>query len=54
MLQKVKRVRKIHHGIEIGRQNRLHPYCPVYIADDGRVVADHSKAKHLLDFIRAA
>ena len=43
-----------NHGIEIDRQNRLHPYYLVYIAIDGRIVADHTRAKHLLDLARAA
>ncbi len=43
-----------NHGIEIDRQNRLHPYYLVYIANDGHIVADHTQAKRLLDLARAA
>jgi superfamily II DNA or RNA helicase len=35
------------------RGNRLHPHYLVYLADDGRVVADHTEVKSLLDLIRA-
>ena len=35
------------------RGNRLHPHYLVYLADDGRVVADHTEVKSLLDVIRA-
>jgi len=43
-----------NHGIDIDRQNRLHPYYLVYIANDGYIVADHTQAKRLLDLARAA
>jgi superfamily II DNA or RNA helicase len=36
------------------RQNRLHPYYLVYMAEDGSVIADHGEVKRLLDLIRGA
>lgn len=36
------------------RQNRLHPYYLIYMADDGSVVADHAEVKRLLDLVRTA
>jgi superfamily II DNA or RNA helicase len=47
-------LRNRNHGINIGQQNRLHPYYLVYIGEDGRVVANHMEAKKLLDLLRAA
>ncbi len=41
-------------GIDIERENRLHPYYLIYIANDGEVVADHTEAKRLLDLARMA
>lgn len=35
------------------RGNRLHPYYLVYLGDDGRVLADHTEVKSLLDLLRA-
>lgn len=42
-----------HHGVNIDRQNRLHPYYLIYIADDGSVAINHLQIKTLLDSIRA-
>ena len=36
----------------INRGNRLHPYYLVYLDDDGKVIADHTEVKRLLDLIR--
>lgn len=47
-------LRNRNHGINVGQQNRLHPYYLVYIGSDGRVVANHMEAKKLLDLLRAA
>ena len=38
--------------VNIGKQNRLHPYYLVYIADDGTVVHNHMEVKKILDVIR--
>ena len=35
-------------------QNRLYPYYLVYIQQDGTIVYDYTKAKHLLDLARLA
>jgi len=35
------------------RGNRLHPHYLVYLDSDGKVISDHTEAKHLLDLIRA-
>lgn len=40
-------------GAAGSRGNRLHPYYLVYVADDGSVIADHTRVKHLLDLIRS-
>ena len=42
------------HSINKPQHNRLHPWYLVYIGNDGRVVADHSEVKRLLDLSRAA
>lgn len=41
-----------HSGAAL--HNRLHPWYLVYIGNDGRVVADHSEVKRLLDLSRVA
>lgn len=38
----------------IDENNRLHPYCLVYMGDNGEVVASHHDTKNLLDKVRAA
>ena len=38
--------------VNIGKQNRLHPYYLVYIAEDGTVVNNHMEVKKILDVIR--
>ena len=47
-------LRNRNQGVNINRQNRLHPYYLVYVAQDGTVVVDHTEAKRLLDLARAA
>jgi hypothetical protein len=47
-------LRNRNHGVNIQQQNRLHPYYLIYLADDARVVANHTEAKRLLDLARAA
>jgi SNF2 family DNA or RNA helicase len=46
-------LRNVGADEHINRGNRLHPYYLVYLDDDGRVVADHTEVKSLLDAIRA-
>jgi len=47
-------LRNRNDGVNVNRQNRLHPYYLVYVAQDGTVVANHTEAKRLLDLARAA
>lgn len=46
-------LRNVGADAHINRGNRLHPYYLVYLDDDGRVVANHTEVKSLLDVIRA-
>lgn len=46
-------LRNINAGEQLNRGNRLHPHYLVYLDDTGKVVADHTEVKHLLDLIRA-
>lgn len=39
-------------SINIGNQNRLHPFYSVYISNEGEVVCDHLSPKDLLDKMR--
>ena len=41
-------------SVEQMNQNRLYPYYLVYIQQDGTIVYDYTKAKHLLDLARLA
>ncbi len=47
-------LKNIHDSVNINRQNLLHPFYLVYIGDDGRIIADHTEAKRLLDLIRTS
>ena len=47
-------LRNRNDGVNINRQNRLHPYYLVYVAQDGSVIVNHTEAKRLLDLARAA
>lgn len=47
-------LRNRNDGVNINRQNRLHPYYLVYVAQGGDVVVNHTDAKRLLDLARAA
>lgn len=42
-----------NNGVNINRQNRLHPFYLVYIKDDGEVKYNHLDVKHILDVLRA-
>jgi hypothetical protein len=46
-------LRNVNADEHINRGNRLHPHYLVYLDDQGKVVADHTEAKHLLDLLRA-
>ncbi len=45
-------LKNLNHGVNIDKQNRLHPFYLVYIADDGHVVVNHLQSKELLDRLR--
>jgi Helicase conserved C-terminal domain/SNF2-related domain len=47
-------LRNRNEGVNINKQNRLHPYYLVYVAQDGSIVANHTEAKKLLDLARVA
>lgn len=47
-------LKNIHDGVNVNQQNRLHPFYLVYVGDDGRVIADHTEVKRLLDLIRTS
>lgn len=46
-------LRNINADEHLNRGNRLHPHYLIYLDDEGRVIADHTEVKHLLDLIRA-
>ena len=45
-------LRNISNEVNIGNQNRLHPFYLVYIGEDGEIVCDHLSPKELLDKMR--
>jgi SNF2 family DNA or RNA helicase len=45
-------LKNINQGVNIDRQNRLHPFYLVYISEDGRVAINHLQPKELLDKLR--
>jgi SNF2 family DNA or RNA helicase len=45
-------LKNLNGGVNIGNQNRLHPFYMVYISDDGDVVCDHLSPKDMLDKMR--
>ena len=47
-------LRNRNDGVNINKQNRLHPYYLVYVAQDGQVIVNHTEPKRLLDLARAA
>ena len=47
-------LKNIHDSVNVNQQNRLHPFYLVYIGEDGKVVADHTEVKRLLDLIRSS
>lgn len=46
-------LRNVTADESINRGNRLHPHYLIYLDLDGKVIADHTEVKHLLDVIRA-
>ena len=47
-------LRNRNPGVNINNYNRLHPYYLVYINNDGKVIANHTEVKHLLDLVRGS
>jgi superfamily II DNA or RNA helicase len=47
-------LRNRNDSVNINRQNRLHPYYVVYMAQDGSVIVNHTDPKRLLDLARSA
>ena len=45
-------LKNVNHGVNIDRQNRLHPFYLVYITDDGQVAVNHLQSKELLGKLR--
>ncbi|WP_278922893.1 helicase-related protein [Pseudophaeobacter profundi] len=45
-------LRNLHDSVNVGQQNRLHPYYLIYIGEEGQIVADQTQVKRLLDLIR--
>jgi hypothetical protein len=45
-------LKNINGGVNIGNQNRLHPFYMVYISDGGEVLCDHLSPKEMLDTMR--
>lgn len=45
-------LRNIRNEVNINSQNRLHPFCMVYLSEDGEVVVDHLSPKEMLDSFR--
>lgn len=45
-------LRNINGDVNVGNQNRLHPFYMVYIGEDGDVICDHLSPKDLLDKMR--
>lgn len=40
-------------GVNIEKQNRLHPYYLLYLKENGEVLVDHTDPKHILDILRS-
>lgn len=45
-------LKNIKDGVNIGNQNRLHPFYMVYLTEDGEVIVDYLSPKELLDKLR--
>lgn len=45
-------LKSISNEVNIGNQNRLHPFYMVYISEDGEVVCNHLSPKDMLDRMR--
>ena len=47
-------LRNRNQQANVNQQNRIHPYYLVYVANDGKVIANPASAKRILDLARAA
>jgi superfamily II DNA or RNA helicase len=47
-------LRNRNDGVNINKQNRVHPYYMVYISNDGEILGNHFDIKRLLDMARAS
>ncbi len=47
-------LKNYNRGVDVNKQNRLHPYYLVYIGDDGAVQYNHLQVKQILDVLRSA
>lgn len=47
-------MRNQNNGVNINRQNRLHPYYLVYVDENGEIVYNHLAVKDILDKVRAS
>lgn len=45
-------LRNINSGVNIDKQNRLHPFYLVYISDTREIICDHLSPKEMLDDLR--
>lgn len=45
-------LKNVNSGVNIDKQNRLHPFYLVYITEDGQVAVNHLQPKELLDKLR--
>ncbi|MCD8286518.1 MAG: SNF2-related protein [Clostridia bacterium] len=43
-----------NNGVNINKQNRLHPYYLVYVKENGEILHDHLDVKAILDVLRSA
>ncbi len=47
-------LKNIHDGVNINKQNRLHPYYLMYVSIDGDIIVNHTEVKKLLDLVRTS
>jgi superfamily II DNA or RNA helicase len=45
-------LKNLNNGVNIDKQNRIHPFYMVYIGDNGEVYCDHLSPKEMLDTLR--
>lgn len=47
-------LRNRNDSVNVNQHNRLHPYYLVYVGRDGRIIANHTEVKKLLDLVRTS